>query len=197
MERESSIPDRDNGFTHGMLRAIAWVGRAAAWLIVPIFAIVLISVVLSAARIGTIVRWENDVFLFGSKLTLSSLGDLQWHLFGIMLMLTMPAALVGDKHVRVDFLRQHMSARTRNFIDVIGHLCLLLPLCAIVVFHGYDFTARSFAMGEGSNYDGMYDRFVLKAFIPIGFALMFLAGVGLTVRSLRTLFITQKAPTDD
>ncbi len=42
-------------------------------------------------RIGLLVqpksmRWENDVFVFGSKLTLASLGDLQWHLFGIMLM---------------------------------------------------------------------------------------------------------------
>ena len=39
-------------------------------------------------RIGLLVqpksvRWENDVFVFGSKLTLASLGDLQWHLLGL------------------------------------------------------------------------------------------------------------------
>ena len=72
-------------------------------------------------------RWKNDVFVFGSKLTLASLGDLQWHLFGIMLMLTMASALVRDKHVRVDFLRQHMSERQKHIIDVIGHLVLLSP----------------------------------------------------------------------
>ena len=188
MDTQSSDPDRGNGPIHSILRGIVWVGQAAAWLIVPILVLVLIGVTLSAAKVGTIVRWENDVFLFGSKLTLASIGDLQWHLFGIMLMLTMAGAIVSDKHVRVDFLRQHFREKTKNIIDVIGFLGLLAPLCVIVVLHGYDFTVRSFNMGEGSDYDGMYDRFVLKAFVPIGFGLMLIAGAGLTIQKLRILF---------
>ena len=195
MDTNSSDPDRGNGTIHTVLRGIVWIGQAAAWLIIPILALVLIGVILSAAKVGTIVRWDSDVFLFGSKLTLSSIGDLQWHLFGIMLMLTMAGALVSDRHVRVDFLRQHFSERTKNFIDVLGHLGLLLPLCAIVVLHGYDFTIRSFSMGEGSDYDGMYDRFVLKAFIPIGFGLMLIAGIGLTIQ--KTLILFGKGNTND
>ena len=197
MDTQWSSPDRGNGPVHTILRGIVWIGQAAAWIIVPILALVLISVVLSAAKVGTIVRWESDVFLFGSKLTLSSLGDLQWHLFGIMLMLTMAGALVSDSHVRVDFLRQNMSERQKNIVDVIGHVLFLLPLCAIIVLHGYDFTLRSFTMGEGSNYDGMYDRFVLKAFIPIGFGLMLVAGVGLIVLRLRNLLKKEKGKTGD
>jgi TRAP-type mannitol/chloroaromatic compound transport system permease small subunit len=190
-------PDLGAGPVHTVLKGIVWIGRAAAWLLLPILVLVLISVVLSAAKVGTILRWESDLFLFGSKLTLSSLGDLQWHLFGIMLMLTMAGAIITDSHVRVDFLRQHMSERTKSIVDVIGHMVLLIPLCAIVTYHGYDFTVRSFAMNEGSNYDGMYDRFFLKAFIPIGFGLMLLAGIGLTVRSLRTLFTKDFGHADD
>ena len=56
-----------------------------------------------------------------------------------------------------------------------------------MVWHGYDFTTRSFAMGEGSNYDGLYDRFVLKASIPIGFSLLLFAGLGLAFVRLREL----------
>ena len=188
MDTPPSDPNRGIGPVHAVLSGIVWIGQAAAWLIVPILVLVLIGVTLSAAKIGTIVRWESDVFLFGSKLTLASIGDLQWHLFGIMLMLTMAGAIVSDRHVRVDFLRQNFSERTKNIIEVIGHLALLAPLCVIVVLHGYDFTMRSFTMGEGSDYDGMYDRFVLKAFVPIGFALMLIAGVGLTIQKLRLLF---------
>ena len=183
-----SDPNRGIGPVHTVLRGIVWIGQAAAWLIVPILILVLISVTLSALKVGTFLRWENDIFLFGSKLTLASVGDLQWHLFGIMLMLTMAGAIVCDRHVRVDFLRQHFSERTKNIIEVIGFLGLLLPLCLIVVIHGYDFTVRSFNMGEGSDYDGMYDRFVVKAFIPIGFGLMLLAGLGLTIQRLAILF---------
>lgn len=192
MDTQPDRPDRGIGPVHTVLRGIVWIGQAAAWLIVPILALVLLGVILSAANVGTIVRWENDVFLFGSKLTLASIGDLQWHLFGIMLMLTMAGAIVSDRHVRVDFLRQHFRERTRNIIEVIGFLGLLAPLCVIVVFHGFDFTVRSFNMGEGSDYDGMYDRFVVKAFVPIGFALMLLAGLGLTIQKIRILFGKQK-----
>lgn len=193
MDTRPSDPNRGTGPVHTVLRGIVWIGQAAAWLIVPILVLVLIGVTLSAAKVGTIVRWENDVFLFGSKLTLASIGDLQWHLFGIMLMLTMAGAIVSDRHVRVDFLRQHFREKTKNIIEVIGFLGLLAPLCVIVVLHGYDFTVRSFNMGEGSDYDGMYDRFVLKAFVPIGFGLMLIAGAGLTIQKIRILFGKGKA----
>lgn len=196
MDTRQSAPDRANGYIRTVLTWIVRIGQAAAWLIMPILLLVLASVVLSAAKIGTIARWETDIFLFGSKLTLSSLGDLQWHLFGIMLMLTMAGALVSDAHVRVDFLRQHMSERTKDIVDLIGHLVLLLPFCAIVIFHSLDFTTRSFSMGEGSDYDGLYDRFLLKSFMPIGFGLLFIAGIGLSIIKLRALF-TRKGAADD
>jgi TRAP-type mannitol/chloroaromatic compound transport system permease small subunit len=173
---------------HMILSWIVWIGQAAAWLIIPILVIVLGSVILSVVKIGIIFQWDSDIFLFGSKLTAASLGDLQWHLFGIMLMLTMAGALVSDAHVRVDFLRQHMSFKQRKVIDILGHFMFLLPLCLIVTYHGYDFTLRSYSLGERSDYDGLYDRFVLKAFIPIGFGLMTLAGLGLLVKNLRELF---------
>lgn len=197
MDTHHRDPNLGAGPVHTVLNGIVWIGRAAAWILIPILVLVAIGVTLSAAKVGTIVRWESDVFLFGSKLTLSSLGDLQWHLFGIMLMLTMAGAIITDSHVRVDFLRQHMSDRTKLIIDIIGHLVLLIPLCGIVAYNGYDFTLRSFTMNEGSNYDGMYDRFFLKAFIPIGFGLMLLAGVGLTVRNLRDLFAKESGQAHD
>ena len=168
-----------HNFVHTMLNVVTWISRSAAWLLIPILLLVLIGVILSSAKVGIITRWESDIFLFGSKLTLASIGDLQWHLFGIMLMLTLAGALVEDAHVRVDFLRQHMSERKKTIIDILGHIFFLVPFCALIVYNGIDFTMRSFSMGEGSNYDGLYDRFFLKSFIPIGFVLILFAGVGL------------------
>ena len=59
MDTNPSDPDRGNGVIHTVLRGIVWIGQAAAWLIVPILALVLIGVVLSALKIGTIVRWAT------------------------------------------------------------------------------------------------------------------------------------------
>jgi TRAP-type mannitol/chloroaromatic compound transport system permease small subunit len=103
----------------------------------PIIALVLASVTLAALKVGTILDWGNDIFLFGSKLTLASLGDLQWYLFGAMLMLTLPGALVIDKHVRVDLLRQRMSDRGKRIVDGFGSVFLLLPFAGIMAWHGF------------------------------------------------------------
>ena len=187
MDTQAKEPELGTGPVQAMLRSIAWIGRAAAWLIVPILVLVLVGVTLSAMKVGTIFEWDRDVFLFGSKLTLASLGDLQWHLFGTVLMLTMAGALVTNNHVRVDVIRQHMGNGLKRIVDLAGHIVFLRPLAVVVVWHGYDFTTRSFAMGEGSNYDGLYDRFVLKASIPIGFSLLLFAGLGLAFVRLREL----------
>ena len=82
-------------------------------------------------------------------------------------------------------------------MDLFGHVVFLLPLCGIVAFHGYDFTIRSWNMNEGSNYDGLYNRFILKSFIPIGFFMLFLAGIGLILRDLNALFRSKDEATDD
>ena len=108
----------------------------------------------------------------------------------------MAGTLVSDNHVRVDFLRQNMSQKQKKTVDVLGHVVFLLPLCAIVAFHGYDFTMRSWNMNEGSNYDGLYNRFLLKSFIPIGFFLLFLAGLGLTLQNLHALFRSKDESSD-
>jgi len=196
MNAQFSESGRGSGPVHAVLRFIVWTGRAAAWLILPILVLVLIGVSLSAAKVGTIVSWDSDVFLFGSKLTLASIGDLQWHLFGIMLMLTLAGAMVSDSHVRVDLLRQHMSERAKALVDVVGHLIFLLPFATVVIWHGFDFALRAFNLGEGSDYDGLYDRYVLKAFIPIGFSLLAAAGVGLLIVRLRQVFRKSKVDRD-
>lgn len=185
---ESGSKDRGPGPVSVLLGGIVRIGRAAAWLIVPILLLVVLGVTLSALKVGTLIRWEADAFLFGSKITLASLGDLQWHFFGIMLMLTLAGTLIADRHVRVDFIRQHMNQRTRSLVDLFGHLFFLLPFVCIVLWHGFDFALRSYTFGEGSDYDGLYDRFVIKSFIPIGFALLAVAGIGLSVKRLWQIF---------
>ena len=191
-ENQDDVLNRSESPIYFVLNGIVWVGQAAAWLIIPILILVLMGVTLSAAKIGTIYRWETDLVLLGSKFTLASIGDLQWHLFGVMLMLSLAATIIKDRHVRVDFLRQNFSQKTKDIIDIIGHLTFLIPLCVIVILHSYEFTERSFLMDEGSDYDGLYDRFILKSFIPIGFILICASAVCLVILKLYNLVIVGK-----
>tara|TARA_B110000902_G_scaffold254376_1_gene318322 strand:+ start:132 stop:722 length:591 start_codon:yes stop_codon:yes gene_type:complete len=179
--------DRQPGLIQTILDGIVWVSQLAAWLVILIIAIVLLSVLVSILDIGKIVEWESDVILFGERLTGASLGDLQWHIFGLMLMLTMAGALITDSHVRVDFFRQSMSRRKKRLVDIFGHLFFLIPFCYVAVVHGWAFTARALRLDEGSDYDGLYDRFLIKGTIPLGFALLLIAAVLLVIQNIQQL----------
>lgn len=179
--------DGQRDITQIVLKGIVWVSEIAAWLIIPIVLIVALSVSASLLDIGKITEWKDDILLFGSRLTSASLGDLQWHLFGLMLMLNIAGGLVTDSHVRVDFLRQGMSSRTKRIIDIVGHIIFLLPFCYVVVDHGWDSMTRAIRIDEGSDYDGLYDRFLIKSTIPIGFSLLMAAGVFLIVNNIKCI----------
>lgn len=186
----SNIPkphNRQRGLTQAILNGIVRVSQLAAWLIIPIVAIVFLSVVASLLSIGKIAEWNHEILLFGDRLTVASLGDLQWHIFGLMLMLSMAGALITDSHVRVDFIRQGMSNRSKRLVDIIGHLIFLLPFCYLVIDYGWDSTARALRIGEGSDYDGLYDRFLIKSTIPIGFVLLMAAGVCLIIQNIQKI----------
>ncbi|MDD1794057.1 TRAP transporter small permease subunit [Enterovibrio makurazakiensis] len=187
MSDELKTHDSQRGITQTVLKGIVWVSEIAAWLIIPIVFLVGLSVLASLLDIGKIAEWKDDILLFGSRLTSASLGDLQWHLFGLMLMLTIAGGLVTDSHVRVDFIRQNMSSRTKRIVDTIGHIIFLLPFCYVVVDLGIDSTARALRIDEGSDYDGLYDRFLIKSTIPIGFALLMAAGVFLIIKNIKRL----------
>lgn len=187
MSDDLKTHDGQRDITQTVLKGIVWVGDIAAWLIIPIVFLVGLSVLASLFDIGKIAEWQNEILLFGSRLTSASLGDLQWHLFGLMLMLTIAGGLVTDSHVRVDFLRQGMSSRTKRIIDTIGHIIFLLPFCYVVVDHGWSSAERALRIGEGSDYDGLYDRFLIKSTIPIGFSLLMAAGVFLIINNVKRL----------
>ena len=63
-----------------------------------------------------------------------------------------------------------------------------MPFCLIVLYYGYTFVERSFMLDEGSaSQTGLPHRWIIKAFLLFGFALLFLAAMGAASRSLAIL----------
>ncbi|MEX1057531.1 MAG: TRAP transporter small permease subunit, partial [Natronospirillum sp.] len=104
-----------------------WVGRLTSWLVLPIIAVVLLTVVMNALGLNELGRWSDRVFLLGRALTINSVIDMQWHLYGVLIMFGATYALHTNNHVRVDFIYERFSPRTRLIIDLVGHLALLIP----------------------------------------------------------------------
>ncbi|TVU92250.1 TRAP transporter small permease subunit [Vreelandella titanicae] len=162
-------------------------GRISSWLVLLIIVSVLISVFLNFIRINEVVNWEQDIPLFGRAITISSMIDLQWHLFGVLTMLSGAYALHCDTHVRVDLIYQKLSPRGRAVIDILGHVCLLLPFCLLTAWFSKSFVMMSFVSGEGSGFGGLIDRYLIKSIIPIGMLLLAIAAVGEVLKKMAIL----------
>ncbi|MDR9394883.1 MAG: TRAP transporter small permease subunit [Roseovarius sp.] len=173
---------------HALVEASAWPGRVAAWLLLPMMALVLLAVVGSLLGVGQIASWETDLPLFGSDLTLTALAELQWHLQAIIVMLGMSYALARNAHVQVDMISEKFSPRGMALVNLVGDLLFLLPFCAIIGWLSLDYVSYSFAAGERSDYGGLDDRYLVKAILPIGFAVLALTGVGRVLVHLSILF---------
>ncbi len=113
------------------------------------------------------------------------LQELVIYLHGTLFMLGAAYCLREDAHVRVDFLYSRYKPRTRALVNLVGHLCLLLPLCVFMLHISADYVARSWRIMEGSReVGGLPAVFLLKTLIPAAAVLLLIQAL---VESLRIL----------
>jgi TRAP-type mannitol/chloroaromatic compound transport system permease small subunit len=98
--------------------------------------------------------------------------ELEWHLLVPISLLGMSYALRHGEHVRVDIFFSSYSERTKLLTEIATSLASI-ALCLIVIYLSYFYVRQSWNNNEGSANPGGIDyRYVLKAFIPLGFALL-------------------------
>ena len=105
----SSFVLRSAARLDAVANGIAWIGKLSSWLLIPIVITVLVSILGGLLRVTKFAEWEKEYFLFGSGISLNSMLELQWYLFGVLLMLTGAFALQQNRHVRVDVVSSRFS----------------------------------------------------------------------------------------
>ena len=60
--------------------------------------------------------------------------EAQWYMFGVMAMFGAAYTLKVNEHVRVDLVYGNVSERTRTWIDLIGGIFCLVPMCALLAY---------------------------------------------------------------
>lgn len=106
-----------------------------------------------------------------------ALQELEWHLM-------VPVALVGSAytmrhhgHVRVDIFYDRFRPRVRAVINLFTAIGLLAS-SVLIFWLSLNFVHQAYEIGEGSpDPGGLEYRFILKAMIPLGFALLALQAV--------------------
>jgi len=149
-------------------------GRLTAWLtllmVIVTFVVVVMRYVFDAGLIWmqeSVVWMHACVFMVGAAYTLQR-----------------------DEHVRVDIFYREMSDKGRAWVDFLGVLVFLLPLCIFLALRAWDFVAVSWAMGETSRESGglPYPLLpLLKTILILMPAAVGLQGVSLALKSLKTI----------
>jgi len=160
------------------------IGRLTAWLVLALVLLVCYDVSM------------RYLFQAGSV----ALQELEWHLFALIFLLGAAYTLKHDEHVRVDIFYQAkwMTARRQAMVNLFGCLFLLLPFCVLMIVSAVPFVEQSFSWAESSpDPGGLPYRWLLKAMIPVGFVLLALQGVALTIRSLRIIFQSESSQQEE
>ncbi|MBF6617725.1 MAG: TRAP transporter small permease subunit [Candidimonas sp.] len=152
-------------------RIMTVVGKAAGWL-------VLAAVIISAGN--AVVR---KLFSVSSNAWL----DAQWYLFGAVFMLCASYTLLKNGHVRVDLLMAGRSKRTRDLVDVFGHVFFLIPLTLLMIYESYPFAMRSMELNETSANAGGLPVWPAKMLILVGFILLFIQAVSELIKRIAIL----------
>jgi TRAP-type mannitol/chloroaromatic compound transport system permease small subunit len=147
-------------------------GRAASWLTLAMVLVTFVIVVL---------RYVFDVGLIWLQESLT------W-LHAVVFMLGAAYTLQRDEHVRVDIFYRDMTERGRAWVNLLGTLFFIFPMCALFVWAAWDYVAVSWSIGEVSrNAGGLPFPLIplLKTVLIVMPLAVALQGVSLLTRSIK------------
>ena len=159
-----------------------WVGHLVSWLslamVLITFAVVVLRYAFDLGWIGmqeSVTYMHAVLFLAGASYTLRHHG-----------------------HVRVDIFYRRFSERARAWVDLIGGLLLLLPVCFFIFYQSWEYVADSWSIREGSREAGGIEGvYLLKSMILVMAALMVIQGIASVLRSRLLLGGVIQRLTDD
>jgi TRAP-type mannitol/chloroaromatic compound transport system permease small subunit len=146
-------------------------GTIADWL-------VLLSCLISAAN-----AFSRYAFSISSNAWL----EIQWYMFGALVLLGASYTLKRNEHVRVDILYSNVSTRAQIGIDIFGAILFLLPATLIMAYLSWPIFHNSWMQGEISTNAGGLLRWPIKIFLPLGFALLSLQGFSELIKRIAML----------
>ncbi|WP_227817165.1 TRAP transporter small permease subunit [Nitrogeniibacter aestuarii] len=152
------------------------VGRYAIWLLLG-------AVVISAG---------NAISRYAFSASSNAMLEVQWYLYSAVFILGAGYTLLKNQHVRIDLVSNRISAKARNWVDVIGLAVFLIPVAVMIAWMSWPGVVDSYQMGEMSSNAGGLIRWPVRLLIPVGFWLLALQGFSELIK--RLAFLTGHGP---
>lgn len=130
-------------------------------------------------------------YVFG--LGLVQLEELQWHLYSVNVIFGLAYCQVSDSHIRLDLIHDKLSQRTKEKIEILGIIFLLMPLIYVIFIHSIDFLWEAIRTNERSDSPvGLCCRWLPKGLIPIAMIMFFASSSARVVKAFHYLKHTKK-----
>ena len=153
--------------TGGIDKVVDLVGHATSWLALGI----------------ALVMGANVLLRYGFSIGSIWMQEFEWHIMVPICVFGMSYALLHGEHVRVDVVFQYFTPRNKLMVEVITSVAGML-LSVIVVWLCIPYVWQSWSIGEGTANPGGIDyRYIIKALIPVGFALFFFQSLSQAIKS--------------
>jgi len=119
--------------------------------------------------------------------------EIQWYMFGAVVMLGASYTLKKNEHVRVDIVYSNISTRKQIAVDIFGGILFMLPATLILAYLSWPVFYNSWVENEYSGNAGGLIRWPIKIFLPVGFALLSLQGISELIKRFAMLTGHMKA----
>ncbi|MDX2004511.1 MAG: TRAP transporter small permease subunit [Meiothermus sp.] len=169
------------GLSRGIDRLNDWVGRTFMW--------IALAMVLVGAYNAVVRALDKQI---GTNLSNNTWLELQWYMFAAVFLLLAGYTMLHNGHVRVDVFYSRMSLRQQAWIDLLGAVLFVIPLCLLLLYVCIPFVQNSigwFNQGrwEYSNDPGGLIRWPVKALLIPGFVLLALQAFSEAIKNLAYL----------
>ena len=145
-------------------------------------------------RIGRITGWcsfaivvvmaYNVLLRYFFRTGSVAMQELEWHLMAPICMLGLSYAILKDGHVRVDILFGRFLPRLQRLIEFVSTVLVVIVI-AILLKLSIPYVMQSYNIGEKSpDPGGLTHRWIVKAMLPAGFALLLVQSVAAMLRAL-------------
>jgi len=151
---------------------IDWTGRSISWFVLAMvlvtFMVVLLRYVFDMGWIAlqeSISYFHSLVFLLGAAYTLKQNG-----------------------HVRVDIFYNRLGKKGKAWVDLIGHILILMPVMIFIIWVSMPYIMDSWSVAESSREaGGLPGVYLLKSLILVMAGLLILQGLAMTLKALLTV----------
>lgn len=158
-----------------------WTGKIVSWLtLVMVLTTFLVVSLRYAFDTGWIAMQESVSFMNA-----------------LVFMLGSAYTLKHNEHVRVDIYYQGFSTTTQAWINCLGTLLLLFPVCFFVIYMSWEYVAESWRIHESSPHSGgLPGVYLLKSCIVVMAVFLMLQGLSIFLSSLLRLIDRHNQDTD-